>query len=157
MPHFDVIPLLQLAIGPVILISGVGLLLLSITNRYGRVIDRARVLSDALRRAAQPGPHLLKQLQILMRRAGLLRTSITFGVIAVLCASVLIIGLFLLSVIHLNPGGFVVLMFTACMLSLILSLAVFLVDINASLSALQLDYRETTGGPAGTTESTRTF
>jgi hypothetical protein len=34
------IPVLQVAIGPVILISGVGLLLLTLTNRYGRTIDR---------------------------------------------------------------------------------------------------------------------
>jgi len=32
----QLIPVLQVAIGPVILISGVGLLLLSMTNRYGR-------------------------------------------------------------------------------------------------------------------------
>jgi hypothetical protein len=31
----ELIPILQIAIGPVILISGVGLLLLSMTNRLG--------------------------------------------------------------------------------------------------------------------------
>ena len=36
----QLIPVLQTAIGPMILISGVGLLLLSMTNRLGRVIDR---------------------------------------------------------------------------------------------------------------------
>ena len=35
----DLVPILQMAIGPVILISGVGLLLLSMTNRLGRAID----------------------------------------------------------------------------------------------------------------------
>jgi hypothetical protein len=44
----DVIPLLQIAIGPVILISGVGLLLLSMTNRFGRIIDRSRILAQEL-------------------------------------------------------------------------------------------------------------
>jgi hypothetical protein len=38
----QIIPELQDAIGPVILISGVGLLLLTMTNRLGRAIDRAR-------------------------------------------------------------------------------------------------------------------
>ena len=38
----DIVPVLQIAIGPVILISGVGLLLLTMTNRLGRAIDRAR-------------------------------------------------------------------------------------------------------------------
>jgi hypothetical protein len=77
-----------------------------------------------------------------MRRAGLLRTSITWGVIAVLCASVLIIGLFLLSLLGYHLTGFVILMFTSCMLSLIVSLAVLLIDVNTSLAALQLDYRD---------------
>ncbi len=45
MPNLDVLPLLQLAVGPVILISGVGLLLLSITNRYGRVRFRVDTAS----------------------------------------------------------------------------------------------------------------
>ena len=48
MPVRDLIPILQVAIGPVILISGVGLLLLSMTNRLGRVIDRARLLVKGL-------------------------------------------------------------------------------------------------------------
>jgi hypothetical protein len=43
------IPSLQVAIGPVILVSGVGLLLLSMTNRFGRVIDRSRELATELR------------------------------------------------------------------------------------------------------------
>ena len=38
----QIIPELRDAIGPVILISGVGLLLLTMTNRLGRAIDRAR-------------------------------------------------------------------------------------------------------------------
>ena len=42
----ELIPVLQTAIGPVILISGVGLLLLTMTNRLGRVIDRARWIDE---------------------------------------------------------------------------------------------------------------
>lgn len=36
----ELVPILQLAVGPVILISGVGLLLLTLTNRFGRMLDR---------------------------------------------------------------------------------------------------------------------
>ena len=45
----QIVPALQLSIGPVIVISGAGLVLLSMTNRYARVIDRARSLAEALR------------------------------------------------------------------------------------------------------------
>ena len=44
----QLIPTLQVAIGPVVLISGIGLLILSMTNRFGRVIDRGRILAREL-------------------------------------------------------------------------------------------------------------
>jgi hypothetical protein len=42
------IPILQLAVGPVILVSGIGLLLVMLTNRFGRIVDRARLLTREL-------------------------------------------------------------------------------------------------------------
>ena len=54
----DIVPFLQLSIGPVIVISGVGLLLLSMTNRYGRVIDRTRFVADAVRQSAGGGSRM---------------------------------------------------------------------------------------------------
>jgi len=142
MEFSQVIPVLQVAVGPVILISGVGLLLLSMTNRYGRVIDRSRVLGDEAHKSGQGRVHLTRQLQILLRRARLLRASITYGVVAVLCAAVLVIGLFLGSLFQVASAAFVVAMFAACMLSLIASLVCFLRDINLSLAALDLDIED---------------
>ena len=48
MPTTSVVQILTASIAPVIVISGIGLLLLSITNRYGRAIDRARLLMREL-------------------------------------------------------------------------------------------------------------
>src|SRR3954468_22462709 len=73
----DLIPILQVAIGPVILVSGVGLLLLSMTNRLGRCIDRSRLLAEALRKAdAQDRSRFVSQLKVLSRRARLVRLAI---------------------------------------------------------------------------------
>jgi hypothetical protein len=135
----EVVPVLQISIGPVILISGVGLLLLSLTNRYGRVIDRSRFLGDGLRKSGESTGHVWEQIRILRRRAQLLRASITYGVTSVLCAAVLVIGIFVGSLIGFAPTAFVVLMFSGCMLSLIGSLIYFLRDVNQSLGALDLD------------------
>ncbi len=41
----QLVPILQTAIGPTILISGVGLLLLAMTNRLNHILDRTRQLS----------------------------------------------------------------------------------------------------------------
>ena len=45
MQSYTVFDDLQMAISPVIMISAYGMLLLSMTNRLGRAIDRARLLS----------------------------------------------------------------------------------------------------------------
>jgi len=137
-----VVSILSISVGPVILISGVGLLLLSLTNRYGRVIDRARFLADGLRKTEKDDGHLKEQIQILRSRAKMLRASITFAAVSILCTAVLIIGIFIGSLTDLSPSIFIVIMFCSCMLSLIGSLACFIKDVNRSLTALDLDTYE---------------
>lgn len=136
----DLVPILQMAVGPVILISGVGLLLLSMTNRLGRVIDRSRLLVEA-RRKCEPSerPRLSSQLSILSRRARLVRLAIILATVSVLMAAVLIIALFLAALSGLEIGAVVIVLFAGCMGSLIGSLVVFIVDIDLSLSALKLE------------------
>src|SRR5687767_1450992 len=45
------LPVIQLAVTPVILLSGVGALMITLTNRMGRIVDRTRKLADQLRTA----------------------------------------------------------------------------------------------------------
>jgi len=136
----ELIPGLQVAIGPVILISGVGLLLLTMTNRYGRVIDRSRLLVHELERLAGADREpLLAQLDILMRRAELIRLAILLAGVSVLAAATLIIILFLTALLRLEVAWLISLLFSGCMLALIGSLAAFIVDVNQSLAALKLE------------------
>src|SRR5512147_1774653 len=91
----NLIPTIQLAIGPVILISGIGLLLLSMTNRFGRVVDRTRLLTRELRSSAPEYRETIRgQLPILLKRAGIIRASIAFATFSVLMAARLIVVLF---------------------------------------------------------------
>jgi len=116
------------------------LLLLSMTNRYGRVIDRSRILADLLRNSeGGRNERISAQLSILVRRARLLRLAITLSTVSVLLAACLIIGLFLFSIFSLEAAIVGVVLFIGCMGALIASLVVFLLDINASLAALELE------------------
>lgn len=145
-PLKELIPVLQVAIGPVILISGVGLLLLTLTNRYGRTIDRSRQLVRELRELAGDDRERLEgQIAILYRRARLIRLSILLAGVSVLLASVLIIVLFLTALWKLEVGLLLSLLFIACMVALSGSLVAFIRDINLSLGALKLElgYRKT--------------
>jgi hypothetical protein len=145
----DLVPVLQLAIGPVIVISGVGLVLLSMTNRYGRVIDRSRHLADDVRGAGggEAAARAATQLAILVRRAHLLRLSIILASTSLLLAALLIIGLFITALIRAENASVIAVLFVGCMGSLIASLAVFIYDINLSLTALDVEVGDAAKSP----------
>lgn len=149
-PLADLVPVLQTAIGPVILISGVGLLLLSMTNRLGRVIDRARILRDMINsQDASRRERALAQLPVLWDRASLIRKSIMFATISALIAALMIISLFIGAIFSLDFAWFIALLFVGCMLALIWSLAFFLKDINRALLALKLELGDMPGDAGG--------
>jgi hypothetical protein len=136
----ELVPVLQVAVGPVILVSGIGLLLLSMTNRLGRVVDRSRALSRDLRSSPpQTGPRLRAQLDILAGRARLLQQAIILATVSVLLAAVLVIVLFVTAILDLQAAWLIVGLFAGCMLSLIGSLVAFIHDLNRSLAALKLE------------------
>ena len=136
----DLIPVLQTAIGPVILISGIGLLLLTMTNRLGRAIDRARLLAAQLPKAEGASRHAIKgQLHILWKRARLIRVAIALATTSALAAACLVILIFFTALWNFEIGWMISSMFVFCMVCLILALAVFLDDINRSLGALRLE------------------
>ncbi len=139
-PLSQLIPVLQVAIGPVILISGIGLLLLTLTNRFGRAVDRSRQLGRELREAADAErQRLAGQVEILYTRARVIRLSIITAALSVLLVAVLIIVTFLSSLLKLELGFPIMLLFIGCMASLIISLGAFIRDIQLSLKALKLE------------------
>ena len=138
----DLVPTLQLSIGPVILISGIGLLLLSMTNRLGRVIDRSRILVQDMRTCSESERATdAAQLKILVRRARIVRSAIALAAFSVLLAALLVISLFVGALLQLPIVGLLVALFVLCLVSLIVSLAFFISDINLSLKALWLEVR----------------
>ena len=148
----QIIPELRDAIGPVILISGVGLLLLTMTNRLGRAIDRARLLKAELsKRTEAEREQVQAQVAIIYRRAKMIRFSITLAALSALLAAGLVVTLFVTALLQWQNGWPVSLIFIGCMVSLIASLVTFIRDINLSLRALKLelgDDREPKGGDA---------
>jgi Protein of unknown function (DUF2721) len=138
----EIIPMLQVAIGPVILISGVGLLLLTMTNRLGRAIDRARQLAHEVNRPEADRVRVTEQVVTIYRRARVLRLTITLAALSVLLTALLIIALFLAVLFGQDYGLAISLIFIACLVSLIGSLIAFIYDIYLSLAALRLELNQ---------------
>ena len=139
----ELVRLLQMSISPIALISGVGLLLLSVTNRLSRVIDRTRVLAGELR--ADPPPALDEaerhraQLAVLVRRAGLLWASIASVTVSILCSCAIVLLLTAMVFFELSLRIGVVVIFFSALLSLLVSALFFFADVLLALRALRME------------------
>jgi hypothetical protein len=139
----ELVPVLQTAIGPVVVISGVGLLLLTMTNRLGRVVDRSRMLANQVRETDDVSKEPIRaQLRILKHRAELIRRAIALAAFCVLFAAILIICLFITALFDVEVPWLVAALFILSMGSLIASLVYFIRDVNDSLTATKLEVGE---------------
>ena len=135
MQSYTVFDALQMAISPVIMISAYGMLMLSMTNRLGRAIDRARMLvgeSVATRQI---------QIEILSKRARRIRAAILAISLAMFFAAVLVLVLFLSIFMHVDLKLAVSSLFVASLLCLIISLVCLIADVLGSLKAMDAELR----------------
>jgi len=127
---------LQASISPVALVSGVGLLILSFSNRLGRVMDRLRALLEQRRAASAADARVDAQINVLHRRAEIVRGSLAAATTCVLLASALVLVLFSMAVFGGRREMLVLGLFASSILSLTVSLALFILDLNQSLRAV---------------------
>ncbi|MFW5657761.1 MAG: DUF2721 domain-containing protein [Bacteroidota bacterium] len=139
----DFIMFLQSTLTPVALISGVGLLLLTITNRLGRTIDRTRYLVAELDNPnAQRQKEKEYEIAILYKRSTYLRNSIAFIVISVIASSLIIPVLFFMNLFEMDLKIIGYFLFILSILSILVSSIFFFMDVVVSLNALKLEAKE---------------
>ena len=141
----DVFEALQLAVSPVILISAYGLLLLSMTNRLGRAIDRARQL-------VREGAAKEEQIAIIARRAVWIRSAIVFTSLALIAAALLVLVLFASVLLSVGIAPVVSVLFIGSLVCLVIGLTYFLVDIFGSLHAMKSELHEVSAKGSGRAE-----
>lgn len=141
----EVTKILQTAISPVVLVSGVGLLVLSMTNRFARTTDRARALAREIEEkniATDDVNNLKAQIGILYKRSKILMFSISFAIASIFFVSLLIIALFSASLLGLHINIIITIFFVLSLISLTISLILFIKEISLSLKALKLEINE---------------
>jgi len=137
------IQFLQSCITPVALISGVGLLLLTITNRYGRTIDRTRILVAELdhenikRRESK-----INEIKILFKRSKYLRSSIAAITFSIIASSLIIPMLAIMQFFLLDLRLIGYFLFGLSIFSILVSSVYFFMDVILSLHALRLEANE---------------
>lgn len=138
---------IQLAIAPVFLITGVCTLLSVLANRLGRIVDRARVIEAKLE-----APHELKKARLeeellrLSRRARLVNVAITCSTISALLTCVTISTLFTGTFIPAHLSKVITVFFVAAMFLLFLALLAFLSEVLIATRALRISPTTQPGG-----------
>ncbi len=130
---------IQLAIAPVFLISGVATLLSVLTNRLGRIVDRARIVEAELKPIDTVQKNQVREeLVRLSTRADLINSAITFCTICALLTCITIATLFTGTFLSVNLSKLITVLFIAAMLSLFLALLSFLREVLNSTRPLRI-------------------
>ena len=138
----DIAHAIQLALAPVFLLSGIGVLLGVLTNRLARIVDRARKVEEGLRQAvAAPAEESRGQLRVAARRARLINVSITLSTIAALLVALVVALIFASTFAPINLATSVAILFVLAMVALIGGLLSFLLEVRVATEALRI------GGP----------
>ncbi len=141
-PDVAVAHVIQLAVAPVFLLSGIGAILAVMTNRLGRIIDRARVLETRLDGASAELITLLRaDLATLSRRAKLIGRAITLCTITALLVCTVIAVLFMSAFLRFDASIPVALLFIAAMAAFFLGLLWFLREIYVATVSLRIGPR----------------
>lgn len=145
-PHDSFISILQLSISPVILISGLGGLMITLTNRMARIVDRTRNLSAQMRGASKEDrEHFQSQMSVMWRRANLMRWSVTCAGASMLVGCLLVGVVFIGALAGNSLAPALIALFALSILFLIASLVLFLRDLFVSLVALGIDVKRSAG------------
>jgi hypothetical protein len=129
---------IQLAVAPVFLLTGVGAILNVMANRLARIVDRARALE--LKLAAAEGAfreELIGRLANLSRRARLISHAIALCVVTAVLVCGVIITLFCGEFLEFEATVPAALLFIAALLSFLLALTWLLREILLATSTLK--------------------
>ena len=152
----DIAHVIQQAVAPVFLLSGVAAMLNVLTNRLGRVIDRARQfevqyhdLPSGTERQA-----MRDRLATLSQRSRLINRAITLCTFCALLICVVIVTLFLSALLQVTASRVIAGLFILAMLALIGGLLAFLQEIFIATASVRIDPPQDrlpqTTGAAGT-------
>jgi len=125
---------IQQAVAPVFLLTGVGAILNVLSGRLGRVIDRFRVLENI-----SDGEQSTYAIEIanLLRRSRWIHWAISLCTVCALFICIVIAGLFIGSELGKDPSGMVAAFFIAAMLALTAGLLCFVREIALATGSIK--------------------
>ena len=130
---------IDVAVAPVFLLAGISGLLMVLTNRLGRTIDRSRSLqsTEAQVRSPRHQKTLQREMANLLRRMHLNHFAISMAVLSAILVCLVVVTLFLGSLLQLNVSSAIAGLFIVCMIVLSLAFIAFLLEVLVATRVLR--------------------
>jgi hypothetical protein len=132
--------LIQAAIAPVFLLTGVASMLGVLTNRLARIVDRARALESQLAAGPAALPKHVGDLKVLARRAGYINVAISLCTIAALLVALVVVTLFADAFLDVSLTKEIALLFVGAMLCLSTAFIVFFIEVRLATASLRIGH-----------------
>jgi hypothetical protein len=132
--------LIQQALGPVFLISGVGITLSMLTARLARIVDRARTLEDR-REATTDATRIAdidQDLRYIVKRVRYINGAIILSTVSAFFTAVVVTLLFASAFSPLNVGAIIAVLFVGSLLCLSLSFLMFLIEVRVATRSIRI-------------------
>ena len=136
--------LIQAAVAPVFLLAGVAGLLNVFTGRLARIMDRLEKMDAYVQarrkknKTYQEDERRLKRRALLIKRMQNTNMAIFFGTVTGLLVALVILTIFSSELFDFDTGTLVSIFFILAMLSLIISLLLFLREIYFTTSSIRI-------------------
>ncbi|UAK26700.1 DUF2721 domain-containing protein [Sphingomonas nostoxanthinifaciens] len=124
---------------PVFLLTGIGSLLITLTNRLARIVDRARWIEENLaprgeaRRADQ-----VREMRLLDRRMRIVNNSIMLVTASAVCICTVVAAMFLLRLAGFGFARTLSIVFALSLCLLIAGLALFIHEVRIAVRAIAI-------------------
>ncbi len=129
----DITRIIQLAVAPVFLLTAIGTILSALNNRLGRIVDRRRIVEDRMRKDLPEGEPPAKEdvyeLELLVRRIGLIYHAIVLAIVCALLICLLVASAFVGVFVIFDIARLIGTLFILAMFALIGSLWMLLREV----------------------------
>ena len=135
----DVAHVIQLAVAPVFLLTGVGAILAVLVNRLGRVVDRFRTLENSQVSVTAAALHsVTAEMEKLAARARMIHWAIGLCTGCALLVCIVIATLFVGSITGVEMPAVIASLFILAMLALVAGLLFFLREIALAKGSIHV-------------------
>jgi hypothetical protein len=130
---------IEISVAPVFLLAGISGLLMVLTNRLARTIDRSRSLQLAELALLLPDQKVAieSEMSSLLKRSRFINLSISLATCSALLVCIVIIMLFLGSLVSINVAQVIASLFIVCMVVLSAAFSCFLAEVFIAARSLR--------------------